>query len=74
MLDGDRASDDIDAARLHAHFAARCRAVVEIPHDPHLAQGGLIEPAALLPGTRDAVLELAALVADEFGLVTAGRG
>ena len=74
VLDGDRASGDIDAVRLQAHFNARCRAVVELPHDPHLAQGGRIEPAALRPATREAALELAALVADEFGLVTAGRG
>jgi MinD-like ATPase involved in chromosome partitioning or flagellar assembly len=72
-LDGDRASDDVDAARLREHFAARFRAVVEIPHDRHLAQGGRIDANALADGTRDAVLELAALVADEFGTVTAGR-
>jgi MinD-like ATPase involved in chromosome partitioning or flagellar assembly len=72
-LDGDRASDDVDAVRLREHFAARFRAVVEIPHDRHLAQGGRIDANALAGGTRDAVLELAALVADEFGTVTAGR-
>ena len=73
VLDGDRASSDIDAARLRAHFAPRCRALVEIPHDPHLAHGGRIDLGALAAGTRDATLELAALVADEFGAVTAGR-
>ncbi len=72
-LDGDRASDDVDAARLREHFAARFRAVVEIPHDRHLAQGGRIDADALAAGTRDAALELSALVADEFGTVTAGR-
>jgi MinD-like ATPase involved in chromosome partitioning or flagellar assembly len=74
VLDGDRASGDVDADRLHAHFAARCRAVVEIPHDPHLAQGGRIETSALSVSTQDAALELAALIADEFGVVAAGRG
>ncbi len=74
VLDGDRASGEVDADRLHAHFAARCRAVVEIPHDPHLAQGGRIDTSALSPTTRDATLELAALIADEFDAVTAGRG
>jgi MinD-like ATPase involved in chromosome partitioning or flagellar assembly len=73
VLDGDRVSDGIDAARLRAHFASRYRAVVELPHDPHLAQGGRIEAGALAAGTREAALELAALVADEFGMVTAGR-
>jgi MinD-like ATPase involved in chromosome partitioning or flagellar assembly len=73
VLDGDRASGGVDADRLRAHFAARCRAVLEIPHDRHLAQGGLIDAAALAPGTRAAALHLAALIADEFGTVTAGR-
>ena len=73
VLDGDRASDGVDAPRLRAHFAARCRAVVELPHDRHLAQGGTIDPAALAAGTRDAALELAALIADEFGVVGVGR-
>jgi MinD-like ATPase involved in chromosome partitioning or flagellar assembly len=63
----------VDATRLRAHFAARFRAVVEIPHDRHLAQGGRIDADALAAGTQDAALELAALVADEFGTVTAGR-
>jgi MinD-like ATPase involved in chromosome partitioning or flagellar assembly len=74
VLSRDRTSKEIDAGRLHAHFSARCRAVVEVPHDPHLATGGRIELAALAPATSDAFLELAALVADEFGGVrTAAR-
>ena len=73
VLDGDRASTEVDAPGLRAHFASRCRAVVELPHDPHLALGGRIDAAALAPGTREAALELAALVADEFGMVTVGR-
>ena len=32
-----------DGERLVAHFAARCRAVVQVPRDPHLATGGRIE-------------------------------
>ncbi|WP_433558550.1 MinD/ParA family ATP-binding protein [Pseudonocardia xinjiangensis] len=67
VLSGDRTSREVDTTRLRAHFSARCRAVVDIPHDPHLAVGGTIEMAALRPATADAVLELAALVADEFG-------
>ena len=41
-------------ARIREHFAARCRAVVDIPHDPHLATGGRVELARLHPATRDA--------------------
>lgn len=66
VLSGDRASPDIDLPRIRAHFAARCRAVVELPHDPHLASGGRIELARLRPATRDAAVELAALMADGF--------
>lgn len=67
VLSQDRASKQVDADRLRAHFSARCRAVVEVPYDPHLATGGRIELGGLRPATSDAFLELAALVADEFG-------
>jgi MinD-like ATPase involved in chromosome partitioning or flagellar assembly len=67
VLSRDRGSEQVDAERLVAHFAARCRAVVVVPRDPHLAAGGRIELAALRPATSDAFLELAALVADDFG-------
>ncbi|GAA2544026.1 hypothetical protein GCM10010210_13480 [Pseudonocardia hydrocarbonoxydans] len=66
VLSCDRTSDEVDAGRIREHFAARCRAVVEIPHDPHLATGGRVELARLRPRTRDAFLGLAALIADRF--------
>lgn len=66
VLSCDRTSADVDLGRIRAHFAARCRAVVEIPHDPHLATGGRVELARLRPATRDAAYELAALMADRF--------
>jgi MinD-like ATPase involved in chromosome partitioning or flagellar assembly len=67
VLSADRTSGEVDVGRLRAHFGNRCRAVVEIPRDPHLAAGGRIEVARLRPATADAYLELSALVADEFG-------
>ena len=66
MLSHDRVSADVDAARIRAYFAARCRGVVDVPHDPHLASGGRIDPARLREPTRTAFLRLAALVADGF--------
>lgn len=67
VLTADRTSAEVDTSRLRSHFGNRCRAVVEIPRDPHLAAGGRIEVGRLRPATADAYLELAALVADEFG-------
>ncbi|WP_232662392.1 nucleotide-binding protein [Pseudonocardia sp. TRM90224] len=67
VLSRDRTSKEIDANRLKAHFAERCRAVVEIPPDEHLATGGRIALSSLRTPTTDAFLELVALVADEFG-------
>lgn len=67
-LCGDRFSPEVDLSLIHSHFATRCRAVVDIPHDPHLATGGRIDPAQWKPETRDAWYRLAALVADEFGV------
>ena len=66
VLSHDRVSKEVDTRRIRQHFAARCRGVVDVPHDPHLATGGRIELARLRPGTRDAFLELAALVTDGF--------
>ena len=66
LLNHDRVSADVDAGRIHAYFAARCRAVVDVPHDPHLAVGGRIDPARLREPTRTAFLRLAAEVADGF--------
>jgi MinD-like ATPase involved in chromosome partitioning or flagellar assembly len=66
VLSCDRMSKDVDVARVREHFAARCRAVVEIPFDPHLATGGRIRLDRLGRATRDAFLQVAAHVADGF--------
>src|SRR6185312_4551224 len=65
-LSMDRRSDAVDLARVREHFARRCRAVVEVPHDPHLATGSVIDPTRLAQPTLDAFLEMAALLADRF--------
>jgi MinD-like ATPase involved in chromosome partitioning or flagellar assembly len=67
VLSRDRTSPEIDGERLVAHFAARCRGVVLVPRDAHLATGGRIELDKLSQAASDAFLELAALVADDFG-------
>jgi MinD-like ATPase involved in chromosome partitioning or flagellar assembly len=72
VLSCDRVSKEVDRVRVREHFAARCRAVVEVPHDPHLATGGRIELGRLRSATQDAFLELAAHLADGFGYVPRG--
>lgn len=67
VLSCDRHSNDVDLGRIRDHFLARCRAVVELPHDPHLATGGRVELARLRPSTLRVAYELAALMADRFG-------
>jgi MinD-like ATPase involved in chromosome partitioning or flagellar assembly len=67
VLSCDRVSKEVDRARVRGHFEARCRAVVEVPFDPHLATGGRIELGRLRRPTLDAFLALAALLADGFG-------
>ncbi|WP_308283460.1 MinD/ParA family ATP-binding protein [Pseudonocardia nigra] len=74
VLSLDRTSKEVDAGLLRAHFAERCREVVEIPHDPHLATGGRIDPTMLRPATARAFLELAATVADGFAPGPVGSG
>jgi MinD-like ATPase involved in chromosome partitioning or flagellar assembly len=59
-------SKEIDLSQLVAHFAARCRAVVTVPYDSHLATGAEVDLEYLRPATADAYLDLAAHVADGF--------
>lgn len=62
----DRVSPEIDQDRVKAHFESRCRAVVEVPYDAHLATGGRLDLGAMREPTKLAFLELAALIADRF--------
>jgi MinD-like ATPase involved in chromosome partitioning or flagellar assembly len=61
-----KSKSTVDLDRLEQHFAARCRAVVRVPYDPHLEEGAEVELDYLNPETADAYLTLAALVADAF--------
>ena len=56
----------VDLARLEQHFAARCRAVVRLPYDAHLAEGAEVDLGRLSQATTDAHLALAAEVGDGF--------
>lgn len=56
-----------DVVGVVKHFEARARAVHVIPHDPHLAEGDVVELAQLHPRTLRAYRELAATVAADFG-------
>jgi MinD-like ATPase involved in chromosome partitioning or flagellar assembly len=61
-----RSKSTVDLDRLEQHFAARCRAVVRIPYDPHLEEGAEVELEQLGPATTEAYLRLAATVGDGF--------
>jgi MinD-like ATPase involved in chromosome partitioning or flagellar assembly len=61
-----RSKSTLDLGRLEQHFAARCRAAVRIPYDPHLAEGAEVELDRLSKATADAYLVLAAEVGDGF--------
>ncbi len=61
-----RNSGGVDLDRVAEHFAARCRAVVRVPYDPHLEEGAEIDLDRLSVHTRAALLELSAAVADGF--------
>ncbi len=67
----DRGIVDVD--RIEQHFAARCRASVRIPWDPHLEAGAETVVDELQPETRAAYLELAAAVAAGFADGTGKR-
>ncbi|MDF0530896.1 MinD/ParA family protein [Tsukamurella sp. 8F] len=58
----------VDVDQLTQHFLGRTRAVHRIPFDDHLAEGAEVDLDLLSPKTRRAFVELAATVADDFGV------
>ncbi|MEU5809697.1 SCO5717 family growth-regulating ATPase [Streptomyces sp. NPDC047718] len=48
------------------HFETRCRGVVVVPFDEHLAAGAEVDLDLMRPKTREAYFNLAALVAEDF--------
>jgi putative peptide zinc metalloprotease protein len=66
VVNGVQADGQVEVGRIKEHFAGRCRAVVQVPWDPHLAAGAETDVARLRPTTRHAYLEVAAAVADGF--------
>jgi MinD-like ATPase involved in chromosome partitioning or flagellar assembly len=63
-----KSKSTVDLNRLEQHFAARCRAVVRVPYDPHLEEGAEVELEMLNSDTANAYLTLAALVGDGFAV------
>ncbi|MDI9895204.1 AAA family ATPase [Rhodococcus sp. IEGM 1381] len=59
-------SSAVDMNLLQQHFLERCRAVLVVPFDEHLAEGAVVDLDMLRPQTRSAFVELAAMVADDF--------
>jgi MinD-like ATPase involved in chromosome partitioning or flagellar assembly len=59
-------SGKVDMRKVVDHFSRRSRAVVQVPFDPHLEEGAEIGLDHLKPQTREALLEMAAVVASGF--------
>jgi MinD-like ATPase involved in chromosome partitioning or flagellar assembly len=59
-------SGKVDLRKVVDHFSRRCRAVRLVPFDPHLEEGAEISLGRLKADTREALVELAAVVADGF--------
>ena len=66
VVNAVRPRSQLELARVVEHFDARCRAVVQIPCDPHLETGAESSLEQLREPTRHAYLQLAAAVADGF--------
>ncbi|MET0843499.1 MAG: chromosome partitioning protein [Mycetocola sp.] len=60
---GDAAQPEL-SGRLHAHFSALTRVVLEVPYDPGFQSGGPLNVEVLTPQTREAWLQVTAAVAD----------
>ncbi|MGW4203437.1 SCO5717 family growth-regulating ATPase [Streptomyces sp. NPDC004726] len=49
-----------------AHFQTRCRGVVVVPFDEHLAAGAEVDLDMMRPKTREAYFNLSAMIAEDF--------
>jgi MinD-like ATPase involved in chromosome partitioning or flagellar assembly len=56
----------VDMSKVIDHFSRRCRAVRLVPYDAHLEEGAEISLEQLRRPTREALTELAAVVAEGF--------
>ena len=61
-----RTGRTVDMNKVEDHFSRRCRAVRHVPFDPHLEEGAEISLERLKAPTRDALIDLAAVVASGF--------
>ena len=57
-----------------AHFETRCRGVVVVPFDEHLAAGAEVDLDMMRPKTREAYFNLSALVAEDFARAQQAAG
>lgn len=56
------------------HFETRCRGVVVVPFDEHLAAGAEVDLDMMRPKTREAYFNLSALVAEDFARAQQQQG
>jgi MinD-like ATPase involved in chromosome partitioning or flagellar assembly len=74
LSDSDGHSDKRTRTILAQQFASRGQVVIEVPFDPNLRPGGVIDVAnELNPKTRRRFYELAAAIAEHFPSTTLGR-
>lgn len=73
VVNAVRPRTQIELDRLEGHFAERCRSVIRVPWDQHLETGAESALEHLKSATRNAYLQLAASVADGFGISTRER-
>jgi putative peptide zinc metalloprotease protein len=74
VINGTRKGTGIPLDRVADHFSRRCAKVVTVPSDPSLESGAQTSLSAFRPATRDALVELAAAVADHFATRDVLRG
>ncbi len=57
-----------------SHFETRCRGVIVVPFDEHLAAGAEVDLDMMRPKTREAYFNLAAVIAEDFSRAQQEQG
>lgn len=73
VINGLRRGSDVVADHMRQHFEKRCERVLTVPWDPALAAGAQTNLSGLRGQTRDAFVQVAAAVADNFRELGARR-
>ena len=72
LNDSDGHADKRTRSIINQQFASRGQVVIEVPFEPHLRPGGVIDVSEMSDRTRRRFMEITAAIAEQFASTTEG--